>query len=111
MKIGRPAGNSIPKRDQARMIVPGIDLSDAGSARVSSEMGRQLIELALALESYTPHPVDVQHVLAAIVIAVRNGDIPPGVPLPPPDRQWLEVLAGYVKSVFQQTGGRVSEDD
>jgi len=93
------------------MIVPGIELDDAGHACIDSKMGRQLIDLALTLEPYTTRPVDVQHVLAAIILAARNGDIPPGAHLPPPERQWIEVLASHIESIFQRTGGRVSEDD
>lgn len=92
-------------------IVPGIELNHAGQASVDASMGRQLIALALDLESYISRPVDVQHVLAAIILAASNGDLVAGEPLPKPDATWMRMLASHVESIFQQTGGRVSEDD
>ncbi len=92
-------------------VVPGIELNNAGQASVDASMGRQLISLALDLESYTSRPVDVQHVLAAIILAANNGDLVAGEPLPNPDPPWMRMLASHVESIFQQTGGRVSEDD
>jgi hypothetical protein len=92
-------------------IVRGIELNHAGQASVNAAMGRQLITLALELESYTSRPADVQHVLAAIILAASNGDLIAGQPLPEPDPTWMRMLASHVESIFQQTGGRVSEDD
>jgi hypothetical protein len=92
-------------------IVPGIELDQSGQVSVNASMGRQLISLALDLESYTSRPVDVQHVLAAIILAVNRGDLIAGQSLPEPDPTWMRMLASHVESIFQQTGGRVSEDD
>lgn len=92
-------------------VIPGIELDTAGQVTVDAPMGRRLISLALDLESYTSRPVDVQHVLAAIILATSNGDLVAGEPLPPPDSAWMRMLASHVDSIFQQTGGRVSEDD
>ncbi len=99
------------RRSMSGMIVPGIELSHSGQASVDASMGRQLISLALELEAYTSRPVDVQHVLAAIILAANNGDLIAGQPLPQPDPAWMRMLASHVESIFQQTGGRVSEDD
>ncbi len=92
-------------------VIPGIELNHAGQASVDPAMGHQLISLAIDLESYTSRPVDVQHVLAAIILAASNGDLIAGQPLPAPDPTCMRMLASHVESIFQQTGGRVSEDD
>jgi hypothetical protein len=99
------------RRIMSGMVVPGIELNQSGQASVDASMGRQLISLALELEAYTSRPVDVQHVLAAIILAASNGDLIAGQPLPDPDPTWMRILATHVESIFQQTGGRVSEDD
>jgi hypothetical protein len=99
------------QRFPSRTIVPGVELSADGQASVNSKMGRHLIALAIDLESYTSHPVDVQHVLAAIIRAADKGDLVAGEPLPHPDSTWMQMLASHVESIFQQTGGRVSKDD
>jgi len=95
----------------SRVIVPGVELNDAGQASVDKAAGRQLISLALDLESYTSRPADVQHVLAAIILAINSGELVAGEPLPKPDPTWMRMLASHVESIFQETGGRVSEED
>lgn len=95
----------------SRQILPGIRLDDAGRASVDASMGRQLISLAIELESYTTRPVDVQHVLAAIIMAVGNGEFNAGESLQTPEPLVLRLLASHIETIFQRTGGRVSEDD
>jgi hypothetical protein len=56
-----------------RMITQGISADDSGHVSVDADAGRLLIELAIDLEASVTEPVDVQHVLAAIVLAARDG--------------------------------------
>jgi len=91
--------------------MPGIRLDDSGQATVDSAMGNRLISLAIALEAYTSHAVDVQHVLAAIIIAINDGSLDSELPLPESEPALLRLLAKHVESVFAKTGGKVSLDD
>jgi len=95
----------------SRQIIPGIELDDAGRASVDASMGRQLILLAIELESYTSRPVDVQHVLAAIIMAAASGEPVTGESLQKPEPLFMRLLAAHIEQIFQRTGGRVSEDD
>ena len=92
-------------------VVPGISISAAGQATVDQSMTEVLFELALQLEGPTGHPVDVQHVLAAIVMAARRGALDPATRLSADDPSLLLVLVPHVKTVFAQYGGVVGQDD
>ena len=70
-----------------------------------------LFKLAIKLEEPTNLPVDVQHVLAAIVLAARKGELDPHTPLSSDDPALAKVLAGHVKTVFTDYGGKVGMDD
>jgi hypothetical protein len=56
-------------------------------------------------------PVDVEHVLAAVVLAARKGELDPNTTLSSDDPALVEVLVGHVKTVFEQFGGNVGRDD
>lgn len=92
-------------------VVPGISISAAGQATVDQSMTEVLFELALQLEGPTGHPVDVQHVLAAIVMAARRGALDPATRLSADDPSLLLVLVPHIKTVFAQYGGVVGQDD
>ena len=94
-----------------RQIVPGISISASGQATVDPSLADVLFDLAVKLEEPTSHPVDVQHVLAAVVLAVRNGDLTPGTKLSAEDIMLVEVLTPHVKTVFDEYDGRLGLDD
>lgn len=94
-----------------QQIVPGISISASGQATVDPSLADVLFDLAVKLEEPTNHPVDVQHVLAAVVLAVRNGDLAPGSKLSAEDLMLVEVLAPHVKTVFDKYDGRLGLDD
>lgn len=96
-------------RDQ--QIVPGISVTATGQATVDPSVSELLFDLAIQFEASTNLPVDVEHVLAAIVLAVRTGEIDPDTPLSSDDRRLVEVLMRHVKSVFEQFGGNVGTED
>ena len=95
----------------AQQIVPGISISPSGQATVDPALADVLFDLAVKLEEPTSHPVDVQHVLAAVVLAVRNGDLTPGTKLSAEDMMLVEVLAPHVKTVFDEYDGKLGTDD
>ena len=94
-----------------QQIVPGISISSSGQATVDPSLSDVLFDLAIKLEEPTNLPVDVQHVLAAIVLAARKGELDPNTPLSSDDPALAEVLAGHVKTVFADYGGKVGLDD
>ncbi len=58
-------------------VVPGISISPSGQATVDSSLANVLFDLAIKLEEPTQLPVDVEHILAAIVMAARQGELDP----------------------------------
>ena len=89
-------------------IVPGISVNSSGQATVDPSLADVLFDLAIKLEEPTNLPVDVEHVLAAIVLAARKGELDPNTPLSSDDPALAEVLAGHVKTVFADYGGKMS---
>lgn len=95
----------------ARQVIPGIWLDRTGQAEVDGPTGRRLIELALAIESQTHHPVDVQHVLAAIILAADQGELQADQPLPPTEKQVCGLLVRHIDALFARHGGRVAREE
>lgn len=97
-------------------IVPGISVTSSGQATVDPSLTDVLFDLAIKLEEPTNLPVDVEHVLAAVVLAAvvlaaRTGQLDPKTPLSSDDPALVEVLVSHVKTVFKQFGGKVGSDD
>ena len=92
-------------------IVPGISISPSGQASVDSSLSNVLFDLAVQLEELTQLPVDVQHVLAAIVMAVRQGELDALTRLTSDDSALAAVLTNHVKTVFSEYDGQVGMDD
>lgn len=91
-------------------ILPGICINSAGEATISKEMGDVLFELAVELEEPARFPVDVEHVLAAIVLAVRWGELDREQSIDGADSELLMKLLPHVKTVFRDFGGVVGKD-
>ncbi len=94
-----------------QQIIPGISVTSAGQATVDPFLADVLFDLALQLDESTNLPVDVEHVLAAIILAARNGELASDNPLSPDDPVLAGVLAVHVKTVFADYGGKVGIDD
>ncbi len=94
-----------------QQIVPGIIVTSSGQASVASSLTDVLFDLAIKLEEPTNLPVDVEHVLAAIVLAARKGELDPNTPLSSDDRALAEVLVSHVKTVFIDYDGKVGMND
>jgi len=94
-----------------QQIVPGISVSSSGQATVDPALADVLFDLAIELEGPTNLPVDVEHVLAAIVLAARKGELAPDTSLTSNNPALVEVLVGHVKAVFEQFGGNVGMDN
>jgi len=82
-----------------QQVVPGISISSSGQATVDPSLADILFDLALKLEEPTNHPVDIQHVLAAIVLAARSGELDPDMKLSSDDQALVAALTPHVISV------------
>ena len=91
-------------------IVPGLSVSKTGQATVDSSLRNVLFDLAIKLEEITAHPVDVQHVVAALVLAARNGQLDSSLPLTSGD-ETATTLAVHVTTVFARYGSNLGADD
>lgn len=91
-------------------IVPGISLDAAGQATVDPALADLLFDLAIQLEEPTNQPVDVEHVLAAIILAARQGELDANRPLTA-DAELVAVLVEHVKTIFTVYDGKVGRDD
>ena len=94
-----------------QQVVPGISISSSGQATVDPSLTDVLFDLALKLEEPTNHPVDVQHVLAAIILAVRSGELDSDTKLSSDDQALTAVLTPHVKSVFADFDGKLGMED
>ena len=94
-----------------QQIVPGLSVSTTGQATVDPSISDVLFDLAIKLEETTNLPVDVQHVVAALVLSARNGELDPQTPLSSDDPVLAAVLAAQLKTVFAVYGGKVGVDD
>lgn len=94
-----------------QQIVPGISVTASGRATVDPSVADVLFDLAIKLEKPTNLPVDVEHVLAAIVLAARGGELDPETCLSTDDPALITALIEHVKTVFADYGGKVGSDD
>ena len=92
-------------------IVPGIMLSPSGQATVDPSLTEALIDLAIRIDDKSRFPVDVEHVLAAVILAARSGSIGTDTDISSDHEALIPVLAGHVESVFKNFGGKVGMDD
>lgn len=97
--------------NQAHQIIPGISLSESGQATVDPSLTDVLIVIAIKIDDTSKHPVDVEHVLAAIVLAARGGAIEPDTKLSSDNDALISILAEHVETVFRKFGGKVGRDD
>jgi hypothetical protein len=97
--------------NQEQQIVPGISLSKSGQATVDPALTEVLIDIAIKIDDMSKFPVDVEHVLAAIVLAVRSGSIAADTELSSDNEPLISALASDVETVFKKFGGKVGKDD
>ncbi len=93
-----------------QQIVPGVSVTPAGLASVDPSLTDVLLDLAIKLEGTTGRPVDVEHVVAAVVLGARMGQLDPNTPLSD-DPDLVELLTVHAESIFEQFGGKVGGDD
>ena len=96
---------------QDQQLVPGISLSTSGQATVDPALTEVLIDIAIKIDDSSRFPVDVEHVLAAIVLAVRSGSIGTDTEISSDNETLMSALAEKVEIVFEKFGGKVGRDD
>jgi len=96
---------------EEEQVVPGISISPSGQATVDPSLADVLFDLAIKLEEPTQLPVDVEHILAAIVMAARQGELDPNTRLSSEDPALAAVLIDHVKTVFAEYDGKIGMDD
>ena len=94
-----------------QQVVPGVSVTASGQAAVDPSLADVLFDLAIKLEEPTNLPVDVEHVVAAIVLAARQGELDPATRLSSDDPGLITVLIEHVKTVFADYDGKVGMDD
>lgn len=78
---------------------------------VDPDITAVLIDLAIRLDDQSRHPVDVEHVVAAIVIAARRGELDHDTPLAADDEATERLLARRVAEVFDRYGHDLDPDE
>lgn len=97
--------------DQDQQLVPGISLSTSGQATVDPALTEVLIDIAIKIDDLSRFPVDVEHVLAAIVLDVRSGAIGTDTEISADNDTLISALAEKVETVFEKFGGKVGRED
>ena len=108
-----PPAGAAPANDVRAdvQVAEGVLISPGGEVSVDEGLTDVLLDLAEALEDRTGRPVDVEHVVAAVVLANRAGNIGSGKRLRTGDDLLLMALAPHVEAVFEKYGGRVAEEE
>lgn len=91
-------------------LPPGITLDSAGQVHVDKQVGEQLFDLALALEDAFPQPVDIEHVLAGIILACQEGHLDATASLSADSEDLLKILRASLVQVFAQYGSNLDAD-
>jgi hypothetical protein len=105
------SGENFMVKSSEHQIVPGLTVSSSGQVSVDASLAKVLIDLAIELEEPTDLPVDVEHVVASVVLAVRSGDLRAETQLSADDPVLITLLATHVKTVFEQFGSELDGGD
>ena len=95
----------------SQQLIRGISLSSSGQATVDPKLTEVLIDVAIKIDDDSKFPVDVEHVLAAIVLASRAGEVNSETVLDGANEELVSLLGAHVETVFQTFGGKVGTDD
>ena len=92
-------------------IVKGIRMTPEGEVSVDPDVDDALFDLAIALQGPEDTPVDVEHVVAALILASRKGEVPTDYELRERDKPLQAILKPHVRMIFQKYGGQVAEEE
>jgi len=99
------------KKPSPEPIVEGVTIDRLGTVIVSEGHQQTLRDTAIALQDAIPYPVDVEHVLAALVMASRDGKIPRTATIDSENQEHIRTLSRYIEILFQKHGGKVTGED
>ena len=91
--------------------MPGLSIGVAGRATIDPTIIDTLLDLASSLEEPTHLPVDIEHVVAAIILAARNKEIDTNAILSGNDPSLIEILSPHIKSIFALYDGVLGTDE
>ena len=94
----------------AEEIVGGVTIDRKGTVVVAEGMQQVLCDLALQLQDQTPHAVDVEHVVAALVMAVRDGKLKRNSCLDEFRESEIDTLQRYIDVLFQRYGADIATE-
>jgi hypothetical protein len=97
--------------DEVIPIIKGITMTSTGEVSIDPLLDEPLCDLAIAMQGPDDLPVDVEHIVAALILASRNGTVPPDYELKPRDRSLKAILRPHVRMIFQRYGGQVCEEE
>lgn len=98
--------------DASHTIVVGLSLdAQSGQANVDPTLTETLLDLAEALGDLTGLPVDIEHVVAAVVLAARDEQLSPQTRLSAEDTAQRVILLAHVRRIFHQYDGQVGAED
>ena len=89
-------------------IVEGVTIDRQGTVVVGKGFQQTLCDIALDLQEQTPHAVDVEHVLAALVMAVRDGKIPRNSGFSSVNEDQNKILSRYIEVLFERYAGKIN---
>ena len=101
----------MPGSDDAIPIVRGILMTPAGEVTVDPKLDEPLCDLAIALQGPDDMPVDVEHVVAALILASRKGEVPSDYELRERDKTLQAILRPHIRTIFHRYGGQVCEEE
>lgn len=92
-------------------IIKGITMTPDGEVTVEPDLDDALCDLAIAFQGPDDLPVDVEHVVAALILASRKGQVPPDYELRPRDKALRALLRPHVATIFHRFGGQVLDEE
>lgn len=92
-------------------IVKGVTMTAEGEVTVDPALDEPLCDLAIAFQAPEDLLVDVEHVVAALILASRKGEIPPDYELRPRDKALRAILLPHVRTIFHRYSGQVCEEE
>ncbi|MBA3311729.1 MAG: hypothetical protein M3552_01345 [Planctomycetota bacterium] len=99
------------KTDDRIPIVKGITMTPMGEVSIDPALDERLCDLAIEMQGPDDLPVDVEHVVAALILASREAKVPEDYELKPRDRSLKAILRPHIRTIFQRYGGRVCEEE
>ena len=94
-----------------RLVMPSKNESGIGVCISSFLSLKKIFAPVASATEPTNLPVDVEHVLAALVLAARKEELNPNQPISEDDPALVDILVRHVKTVFAAYNGTVGTDD